>query len=920
MILSDMTASSFRNVGNHLLLVFLVAAGTPGRVSAEAALVEAAVPVQLTRTLRTFDFEERARGNVEETPNGWVKVEGTGLPRYVHGSLDTTSRAASGTGTFRFDLDGGSVAYRFPGTRTPVMPRARYRISTLVRTTPLKYARAQVTAYFCDTAGRPIVESVRHSRPIVNDADRFAPLSLDLVADDADAASLVVELGLLQPALLDDVHDEAAKLAEDIHGSCWFDDVRITQVPDFTLTTDRPLNVFKADEAANLRVRVSDRVTADLTAEIRVTDADGVAVFQRTGPMQFPGNDDRRPRPRVGTVAMPPLAPGWYAVRLTLRSQGQFVDERSLALIRLGDAMTPARPDTRFGIVATDVAPDGWPLLPGVADTIGAGRVKVSVWTHDYSIDGTGSVGSVSGGDTASAKFEQLLDTLGERDLALTACLAAPPPDVRAKMTDATSGAWIDVNHAPREQWQPQLAYLLARHAGPRTNWQFADDASADLFAREPTYRDAFTRVEGEYQPLIGDAHLVMPWPALFEIGDQPLPASVALDVPVSVLPDQIPLYLNDFLTGSVKRDVAVVIHPIDRARYGRDAQRADLALRIANALAGGATRVDLPMSMSITTDDEHLDPPIAEPDELLIAERVVTSQLANARYAGMIHLAPGVDAFVFDRDGVGVMLLRGRGPDAPPTVTLALGGKASLITLDGTITPLAQSHSADRDAFEVPIGSLPVFITGVDAALLRLRTSIAIDNPLIESTAGTTARALTFTNTFDTPISGTVRLTGPSGWLMSMPTMNYSLNPGETFHGAITLTLPGSTQAGERPLVADVRVDAYGTQRHLTAPLSLRVGLSDVGLQSFALRDGPDLVVQQTITNYGSKPIDYTCYAVLPGQARQERIVSNLAPGRSTIRKFRFPTPGATVAKVRSGIREINGHRMLNQDVALNP
>src|SRR4051812_17493050 len=74
----------------------------------------AAVPQQLSRVLRNFDFEEQARGNVEEVPAGWVKVEGPGLPHYLHGEFDSRI-AAAGKTSFRFDLNGGSITYRFPG-------------------------------------------------------------------------------------------------------------------------------------------------------------------------------------------------------------------------------------------------------------------------------------------------------------------------------------------------------------------------------------------------------------------------------------------------------------------------------------------------------------------------------------------------------------------------------------------------------------------------------------------------------------------------------------------------------------------------------------------------------------------------------------------------------------------------------------
>ena len=63
---------------------------------------------------------------------------------------------------------------------------------------------------------------------------------------------------------------------------------------------------------------------------------------------------------------------------------------------------------------------------------------------------------------------------------------------------------------------------------------------------------------------------------------------------------------------------------------------------------------------------------------------------------------------------------------------------------------------------------------------------------------------------------------------------------------------------------------------------------------------------MQQMISNYGDKPIDYTAFAVFPGQARQERLVTNLGAGRTTIKRYRFAkVPAAGKIKVRLGLKE---------------
>jgi hypothetical protein len=101
--------------------------------------------------------------------------------------------------------------------------------------------------------------------------------------------------------------------------------------------------------------------------------------------------------------------------------------------------------------------------------------------------------------------------------------------------------------------------------------------------------------------------------------------------------------------------------------------------------------------------------------------------------------------------------------------------------------------------------------------------------------------------------------------------------------------------------------------------PILVNLGLSDVGLRTLALRDKGDLVVQQMISNYGEKSIDYSAFAVYPGQPRQERLVMQLGPGRTIIKLYRFTNVEFIPnAKVRSGLRELEGTRILNDEATV--
>ena len=100
-----------------------------------------AQPAEVNRVLSTFDFEERRLGNSEELPMYWEKVKGAEFPHYVDGKL-STDRAHSGRYSFRFDLNGGNVLYRYPAGRIKVQPGSYYRVDALCQTTPMPVARS----------------------------------------------------------------------------------------------------------------------------------------------------------------------------------------------------------------------------------------------------------------------------------------------------------------------------------------------------------------------------------------------------------------------------------------------------------------------------------------------------------------------------------------------------------------------------------------------------------------------------------------------------------------------------------------------------------------------------------------------------------------------------------------------------------
>jgi len=860
-----------------------------------------AAPGDVSRELKSINFEERRLGNREDLPMNWVKIEGPGLPHYVNGRL-SDERAHSGSYSFQFDLNGGSLIYQYDPKQVPVQTGAHYRIDCFAQTTVLPHARARMTAFFTDLDGHQIDDSIVHSElyAAAKDGEDWHPLSIELSADDPNAAFLAVRLELLQPSMYaPSTLGQRTLFDQDIRGSAWFDDLSISQVPQVLMTSGRPGNIFRFSDPLRLSVLVNDRFTDDLAAQLVVKNAMGMTVFQRSGALDMNNAQTLGPRKKKAALDLPDLDPGWYDAKLTMTSRGQFVGDQDMYLVRLADDQVAEQPDARFGLIATDLPFAGWMQLPQILPYIGAGRVKLAVWS---------SSGDVEQMDASA--FDQLLEQLQNLGITPTACLTALPPQVAQEVG---GDDWTQLTKVSPDLWREELAYLVSRHANHLDRWQFGADEDAAKFLQDPKMRQVYDLLYKEFALLMDKPDLAMPWPAWYDLSGK-LPATVALSVPPDVLPSQIPLYMQD-IRGHDGHNLSVSLQVLGE-QYGRELQIRDLAERVVYALAGGASRIDLPLPFVLQTQGDQVSD---EPLEMLMIVRTLVTQLAGATFQGKVPIAPNVEAFLFDRDGQGVLVLWNRSDETETkSLALSLGDQPMRVDLWGNVTPLIQGDSGKSDTVDLEIGPMPVFLVDIDGVTAQLRASVGFDQPLLESSFEPHSRHIHFVNPGKTTIGGQLKLTGPTGWTLTPSVFSFTLNPGETFDREVSIEFPYNSFAGPKTVTADFQVQAERNSS-FSVPITLSLGLSDVGMESLALRDGNDLIVQQMISNYGDKPIDYTAFAVYPGQARQERLVTQLGPGRTTIKLYRFNNVQFIQnAKVRSGLRELEGTRILNDEVPI--
>jgi hypothetical protein len=612
------------------------------------------------------------------------------------------------------------------------------------------------------------------------------------------------------------------------------------------------------------------------------------------------------------TLPVPSVPPGWYEVTLTTSSQGQNLSTQKVNIVRLVDDDRQTPLDSRFGLIATDLSPDCWKELPDLVNDLGCGRVKLGVWS------------GVNDPQQTDSALGETMAKLADLHITPTACLLDLPRDLSERL-DKTVGlapyeanrpgmSWLRLLKAPDAAWQPQLEYLIARHANRVDRWQIGADGS-DVFATKPGMREVYEKLRGKFSTLIGGAQVAMAWPAWGEI-DAGNNSSIAMAVPSSVLPSEVPLYVQELKGGKDSR-LSLSFQMLDRARYGRDVQLRDLAERVIYAMSAGVDSIDLP-SPFITAESQGT---AMEPLDLFVPMRSLLGAMSGSRYMGKVPIADGIEAFLFDHGGQGMMVLwnAGRSTGAQP-LAVNLGDRPRLFTLWGDEVPLVRPvDDPSSGAVQLPVGRDPEFLINIDAALAQLRASVSLNQPLIESTYSAHVRHIKFTNTYSKAITGTLRLVPPAGWRITPSVHNFSLNAGETFDHDIDIEFPFNSAAGPQTIEAQFKIQADRKQS-FQIPLGVKLGLSELGMQSLAIRDGADIVVQQIIQNYGDKPIDCTAFVLMPGQQRQERIIIGLAAGKSTIKRFRFANIKAgTNTKIRVGLKEMDGPRILNDEVTAN-
>ncbi len=850
-----------------------------------------------SRIIKTYDFEETALGNFDTVPMFWSKVIGRGYPLYTTGKFDKTVYRSKAT-SFKMELDGGSVAYQLTPGKLSAGSGADYYITGFVKTTALPNARAQITGWFADAAGKMISGTQANSEAWASPdgKDDWHVLQLYLPGCKAGAHSIVLQMGLLQPQQLCDRQlGEFELYAQDIHGTAWFDDISVFQLPRVAINTPAPANVFASHQPVQIDISVSDLGRGRLDAQVNILDRAGAAVSSEKYEVQPLADAPWSHTLKLGAGQLPQ---GAYTAQLEVIQAKEVLARRQLHFLVCPPIPPGQGPAADFGLAATDWPVEAWPQLLPLVQASGVGLLKLPAWRQEMSDN------SLLRRDPP---FESLVAGLEKNGVLPLACFSQVPATLAAKLHEQSISV-LGLFDSDPAIWRPYVSFVLARYASRVSYWEIGQER--DPFSTsDPRYARVYGKVQAELAGLLNQPKLVIPWNVQYDFEPKNFPnAMLDLRIPATIKVQEIPTYIGNFTQHNVP--VQVLIDPPD-AGLNRTGRIADFAQRIVLA------RYSKPLTVLIDMPIAHqaaLTGLTFDPSELFLIYGTLVRNLGGKTPRQEIIPEPGIHGYLFDNNGEGTLVLWSDDA-AAHTVNLALGQNPVQHDLFGHAAPIVPVEGIAK----LTVSNMPILIDHVDAGLLKLRGSFAVGAAILPAGNGIARTTIKLSNPYDKPMVGKLRLTPPEGWTLDTPTIDVQLAPGETMDAPVTIRYPFTEFAGVKTLSGKLAVDGTDRPLDIATQLTVTSGTVDVQCKAQVMPNG-DLVLQQIINNISSTVLSAQAYAMIPGAARQECFVLNLPPGQTVIKRFTFPNVGPQPGKVGVlGLRQTTGRVLITKSVPLD-
>lgn len=801
-----------------------------------------------------FDPEEVDRDQ-DGWPKGWQRRTGAGFPHYVDIAL-VDAPSPGNDHCLRIDMDGGAAtAY---GPRIDVSSLSSYVMEAWLKTEDLINDHALLSVTLLDEHGESLE---RFDSQVVGGTRDWVKLRIGPFAPESAAARYAV-VGL----------DVRPGKEAGLTGTVLCDDVWLGYLPRVTLDTSKSQRWVAPTDDVEVVCHVSGVLSPDAvctfavedalgqvlqTHERRLDDDDGfggdtfgdtpaatgassVASMQRTF----------RLRPKIHRT-------GFYRILARLSGGDGLRVERSLNLAVVDDTASISNGEFGWSLPGGEQPLSQSELLKLVSQ-VGVSRVKFPVW--------------IDGEDTE--RLERLVwftERMNSRGVEVIGMLHQPPESALGVVAATSGPAAADIFTADADSWYPSLEPVVARLAMRVRLWQLGsddDESFQGAVALEPMLESVKRRLDEVGQGV----QLGMGWNWM----EQPpvLTDAAAYVVNLSANPPLTPDELADQLDQPAGSSLGrwVDVSPLARDDYTTTVRARDLVLRMVAAKIHGAGGIFLANPFD---PERGVMSPDGNPGELIFAWRTTAKLLAGAEYLGQLRLPGGSHNHVFARGGEVVMVAWSDEKNAQEV--LYLGDSPEWVDIWGGHGPLCDVD----DRHVVELSDVPLFITGLDERVTRLRLAIELAPAALEPRYGRPqASQLTLHNPLDEGISAYVRLNLPPRWKCTPSEIELALSGHSQENIPLQITLPVGGQAGPHMVRADV---ALHTDRDYRFSVYRDISVADDRVTIDAVTrttDSGDLLVEQFITNHSDETVSFRCYLRGPDMHHQSRQVKNLGPG----------------------------------------
>lgn len=879
-----------------------------------ACVAQAERPASAERLVQEWDFEDPL-ADLKVMPDHWYRWFDTPASgeqaRYpaFNESAFSGRHAHGGALSLMLPTSGGSTRVRLASGVIPALPGAKYMCTSAVLTEGLTHARARIVGSFLDDRLEPIYGS-EASTPLTLTGGAWEPVSLTTYAPE-NAAWFTLMLEVVQPM----EYDKRARLdaqlqASDVSGAAYFDDLRLYQVPQIRMTTTSEGNVVIAPDLPELVVRMRDLTGEALTSEIRVYDIESNEVDRVRGKIHPDG--------RLWAWEPELDRYGWYRAAMRVANAEGVVGQRYVDFVWSPELDPGDRQAAqRFGLVLGAMPIESLPSLHALVSSSGAGAVTLPAW------------GSREPPEAVTLPDPKMLREQSERDQqalaeaveellaeerAVTFVLAKMPRGLaREKRLDQSQVRELLARDS--SEWYHELSPLLTRFGERVLRWQLGAEWGEDEYA-SPELAELAERIHEEFYKLVPNPTIAMPW-NLHQIMPEEwvVPRSLMVRVPVGTSSSSIPAYLSHWPTGT---EIRLVIDQLGERPFGVRAALMELVKRSVTSWQAGAAEIAIDQPWT----QMEGEPGITMPAPSLAVWRVLVHQLAGRTPIGELRITDGARCFIAGDQREGVLIAWNETAAPARAVLRGYLGSGEMRVRDVFGNTSAVSVD-ERGEVEIPLSDMPVYIEGVDVELLRFRTALRLDPPLLQARAERHDVDLVVSNPWDSPLNGAFRFSQPEDWDIFPRVVPFTIAPGEETRIPISIIFALNTVAGPLDMVVEARLTSEKSYPPIELPIATEIGLDEIELNSsfrYVALDGEtfdDIVVTVLVTNVSTEEMPLETFAYAEGFPSQQNTLIVQA-GQSVANQFTFEDASAVLSGgvIQIGVRERQGTGRLNHRV----